>query len=173
MFKIEQVVTMDTHLLSATNFTSNMAMPVLSPLPTRRSIESKGNKNQCVAVLTSGGDSQGMNAAVRAAVRMTLFARARAYAVSWGYQGLVEGKIEEMTWDSVSGMIHKGGTIIGSARSQDFRTHEGRRKAAYHLVKRGISKLVVIGGDGSLTGMCCFLFKDLFYSFFNREKAFS
>jgi len=107
---------------------------------------------QSIAILTSGGDSQGMNAAIRATVRMALYADAKTFAVHWGYQGLVDGDIEEIFWDDVTGIISKGGTIIGSARCQDFRTHEGRLKAAYNLVSRGITNLVVIGGDGSLTG---------------------
>ena len=109
---------------------------------------------QSVAVLTSGGDSQGMNAAIRATVRMTLYAQARVFAVYWGYQGLVDGgeSIKEFFWDDVTSIIHRGGTVTGSARCQDFRTREGRRKAAFNLVKKGITNLVIIGGDGSLTG---------------------
>lgn len=109
---------------------------------------------QSIAILTSGGDSQGMNAAIRATTRMALYAGANVYAVYWGYQGLVDGgeNIKKLSWDDVHGIIHKGGTIIGSARCKDFRSHEGRRKAALNLIQRGITNLVVIGGDGSLTG---------------------
>jgi 6-phosphofructokinase 1 len=107
-----------------------------------------------IAVLTSGGDAQGMNAAVRAVVRTALDKGAEAYAVYEGYQGLVDGVnyIRKMDWDSVGGILHRGGTVIGTARSEEFRTREGRKKAAFNMIKEGIDGLVVIGGDGSLTG---------------------
>ncbi|XP_065652484.1 ATP-dependent 6-phosphofructokinase, muscle type isoform X2 [Hydra vulgaris] len=109
---------------------------------------------QCIAVLTSGGDSQGMNAAIRATIRMGIYAGAEMYAVHWGYQGLVDGgdNIKKVCWEDVSGILNKGGTVIGTARCQDFRDRKGRKKAALNLVQRKISNLVVIGGDGSLTG---------------------
>lgn len=111
-------------------------------------------KGKGIAVLTSGGDSQGMNAAVRAVVRMGLYVGARVYFIREGYQGMVDGgkNIQEASWSSVSGIIHKGGTVIGSARCKDFRDIEGRKRAACNLIKRGITNLVIIGGDGSLTG---------------------
>jgi 6-phosphofructokinase 1 len=107
-----------------------------------------------IAVLTSGGDAQGMNAAVRAVVRTALDKGADVYAIYEGYQGLVEGgaRIHKMDWDSVGGILQQGGTIIGTARSEEFRTREGRRTAALNLVRLGIDGLIVIGGDGSLTG---------------------
>ncbi|RME70453.1 MAG: 6-phosphofructokinase [Chloroflexi bacterium] len=107
-----------------------------------------------LAVLTSGGDAPGMNAAVRAVVRTALDRGIEVYAIYEGYQGMVDGgdRICKMTWDSVGGILHKGGTVIGSARCADFRTREGRLKAARNLVERHIDSLVVIGGDGSLTG---------------------
>ncbi len=107
-----------------------------------------------LAVLTSGGDAPGMNAAVRAVVRTALERRACVFAIYEGYQGMVEGgdRIREMNWDSVGGILNLGGTIIGTARSDDFRTREGRRRAAKNLIDREIDSLVVIGGDGSLTG---------------------
>uniref|UniRef100_A0A8I5NYC4 6-phosphofructokinase n=1 Tax=Papio anubis TaxID=9555 RepID=A0A8I5NYC4_PAPAN len=109
---------------------------------------------KAIAVLTSGGDAQGMNAAVRAVVRVGIFTGARVFFVHEGYQGLVDGgdNIKEATWESVSMMLQLGGTVIGSARCKDFREREGRLRAAYNLVKRGITNLCVIGGDGSLTG---------------------
>ncbi|XP_056370888.1 ATP-dependent 6-phosphofructokinase, muscle type isoform X2 [Oenanthe melanoleuca] len=109
---------------------------------------------KAIAVLTSGGDAQGMNAAVRAVVRVGLYTGSKVFFVYEGYQGLVDGgeHIKEATWDSVSMMLQLGGTVIGSARCQDFRTREGRLRAARNLVKRGITNLCVIGGDGSLTG---------------------
>lgn len=107
-----------------------------------------------LAVLTSGGDSPGMNAAVRAVVRSAIYHGLDVYAVYEGYQGMVRGgrHIRPMTSTDVGGVLHRGGTVIGSARSQEFRTREGRRKAARNLVEQGIDALVVIGGDGSLTG---------------------
>ncbi|XP_032994493.1 ATP-dependent 6-phosphofructokinase, muscle type isoform X2 [Lacerta agilis] len=109
---------------------------------------------KAIAVLTSGGDAQGMNAAVRAVVRVGIYTGAKVYFVHEGYQGLVDGgdNIKEATWESVSMMLQLGGTVIGSARCMDFRAREGRLKAARNLVKRGITNLCVIGGDGSLTG---------------------
>src|SRR5512133_3399956 len=107
-----------------------------------------------IGILTSGGDAQGMNAAVRAVVRTALDKGAEIYAIYEGYQGLVEGgkRIRKMNWDSVGGILQQGGTIIGTARSDEFRTRDGRRKAAMNLVQLGVDGLVVIGGDGSLTG---------------------
>ncbi|HMO10829.1 MAG TPA: 6-phosphofructokinase, partial [Actinotalea sp.] len=107
-----------------------------------------------VAVLTSGGDAPGMNAVVRAVVRTAIGAGAAVYAVQEGLQGLVDGgeRIREVGWGSVGSILHRGGTVIGTARSAAFRTREGRLAAAANLVRRGIDRLVVIGGDGSLTG---------------------
>ncbi len=107
-----------------------------------------------IAVLTSGGDAPGMNAAVRAAVRTGLERGADVYAIYEGYQGMVDGgeRIKKMDWHSVSGILHKGGTAIGTARCDAFRTLEGRQTAARNLLKYGIDGIIVIGGDGSLTG---------------------
>ena len=105
-------------------------------------------------MLTSGGDSAGMNAAVRAVVRTTLAADLEAFAVFEGLQGLIEGgdRIRSMSSADVSGVLHQGGTVLGTARSPAFRTRDGLRRAARNLVERGIDALVVIGGDGSLSG---------------------
>ncbi|MCB2175202.1 MAG: 6-phosphofructokinase [Actinomycetales bacterium] len=107
-----------------------------------------------IAVLTSGGDAPGMNAVVRAVVRTAIGAGAEVYAVFEGLQGLVDGgdRIRRFEWRSVGSVLHRGGTVIGTARSTDFRTRDGRRRAAQHLLERGIDRLVVVGGDGSLTG---------------------
>ncbi len=107
-----------------------------------------------IAILTSGGDAQGMNAAVRAVVRTALDQGVEVYAIYEGYQGMVDGgeRIRKMDWDSVGGILQLGGTVIGSARCQAFRTREGRRMAARNLIEHGIDGLIVIGGDGSLTG---------------------
>lgn len=114
----------------------------------------QGKSERAMAVLTSGGDSPGMNPALRAVVRVAIFNKMKPYAVYEGYQGLVEGgdKLKEISWNDVSGIHSLGGTIIGSARCKDFRTVEGRAKACENLIKKGINNLVVIGGDGSLTG---------------------
>ena len=107
-----------------------------------------------IGVLTSGGDAQGMNAAVRAVVRAGLDRGAEVYAIYEGYRGLVQGgaAIRPMAWGSVGGILQQGGTVIGTARCQEFRTHEGRLQAVRNLFSHGIDGLVVIGGDGSLTG---------------------
>lgn len=107
-----------------------------------------------LAVLTSGGDAPGMNAAVRAVVRTALSRGVPVFAVREGYEGAVAGgdRIVAMTWSSVGGILHMGGTTIGTARSDRFRSREGRLLAAENFLKAGIDSLVVIGGDGSLTG---------------------
>jgi 6-phosphofructokinase 1 len=107
-----------------------------------------------IAVFTSGGDAQGMNASVRSIVRTALDRGLEVYAIYEGYQGMVDGgdSIRKMDWDSVGGILQRGGTIIGTARCAEFRTREGRLVAAKNLIKHGIEGLVVIGGDGSLTG---------------------
>ncbi|NP_001376243.1 ATP-dependent 6-phosphofructokinase, platelet type isoform 2 [Gallus gallus] len=116
--------------------------------------ENLSGTGKAIGVLTSGGDAQGMNAAVRAVVRMGIYVKAKVYFVYEGYQGMVDGgdNIVEVSWESVSSILQVGGTVIGSARCKSFRTREGRLQAAYNLVRRGITNLCVIGGDGSLTG---------------------
>uniref|UniRef100_A0AAY3ZWP1 ATP-dependent 6-phosphofructokinase n=1 Tax=Denticeps clupeoides TaxID=299321 RepID=A0AAY3ZWP1_9TELE len=125
-----------------------------SPYLPGKFFESLSGAGKAIAVLTSGGDAQGMNAAVRAVVRMGIYVGAKVYFIHEGYQGMVDGgdNIKEATWESVSSMLQVGGTVIGSARCKEFRAHEGRLKAAHNLVQRGITNLCVIGGDGSLTG---------------------
>ncbi|XP_065296342.1 ATP-dependent 6-phosphofructokinase isoform X5 [Dermacentor albipictus] len=126
----------------------------LGPTIRETRVAQGSQKGKVIAVFTSGGDSQGMNAAVRAVVRMGLYLGSKVYFIQEGYQGMVDGgdSIQEATWVSVSGIIHKGGTVIGSARCTEFRERPGRLKAAKNLVQHGITNLVVIGGDGSLTG---------------------
>lgn len=109
-----------------------------------------------IAVLTSGGDAPGMNAAVRAVVRSSAFYGLECFAVYQGYQGLIEGNLKAFTARSVNNIINKGGTILRSARSLEFRTPEGRQKAHKNLLKNKIDALVVIGGDGSFTGAMIF-----------------
>ena len=107
-----------------------------------------------IGVLTSGGDAPGMNAAVRAVVRAGLEASAQVYGIYEGYKGMIEGgdRIRPMEWNSVGGILHRGGTIIGTARCKEFTTREGRLIAVRNLLEHGIDRLVIIGGDGSLTG---------------------
>lgn len=107
-----------------------------------------------LGILTSGGDAPGMNAAVRAVVRTALQRDVAVYAIYEGYQGMVDGgdRIQKCDWDSVGGILQRGGTVIGTARCMPFQTREGRRQAARNLLDREIDALVVIGGDGSLTG---------------------
>lgn len=105
-----------------------------------------------LAVLTSGGDSPGMNAAVRSVVRSAIKNNIKIYGVYRGYQGLIEDDFFEMSKGTVSNIIQRGGTILKSARSKEFRTEEGRAKANENLRKRKIDSLVVIGGDGTFTG---------------------
>ncbi|XP_030054746.1 ATP-dependent 6-phosphofructokinase, platelet type isoform X1 [Microcaecilia unicolor] len=122
--------------------------------PDKKFFENLSGTGKAIAVLTSGGDAQGMNAAVRAVVRMGIYVGAKVYLVHEGYQGMVDGghNIIEVSWESVSSILQVGGTVIGSARCKAFRSHEGRLQAAYNLIKCGITNLCVIGGDGSLTG---------------------
>ncbi|MGD7009005.1 6-phosphofructokinase [Metabacillus sp. 84] len=105
-----------------------------------------------IAVLTSGGDSPGMNAAIRAVVRKGIFSGLDVYGVYQGYQGLMEGNIKKLEVGSVGDIIHRGGTMLYTARSEEFKTDEGQHKAIEQLRKLGIEGLVVIGGDGSYQG---------------------
>jgi 6-phosphofructokinase 1 len=110
-----------------------------------------------IAVLTSGGDAPGMNAAIRAVVRACTYYRVDCIGVYRGYQGLIDGDFEELTSRHVSNIINKGGTILKSARSKDFKTVEGRQKAYENLKKAGVGALVIIGGDGTFTGGLIFI----------------
>ncbi|WP_373897553.1 6-phosphofructokinase [Haloimpatiens sp. FM7315] len=105
-----------------------------------------------IGVLTSGGDAPGMNAAIRAVVRIALDKGLKVMGIQRGYSGLINGEIFEMNRHSVSDIIHRGGTILRTARCEEFKTQEGRKRAANVLKVFGIDGLVVIGGDGSFTG---------------------
>lgn len=105
-----------------------------------------------IGVLTSGGDAPGMNAAIRAVVRKAIYHNIEVYGIKYGFQGLMEGTIEKMEIGSVGDIIHRGGTILYSARSEEFKTEEGQQKAIEQLNKFGIEGLIVIGGDGSFRG---------------------
>jgi 6-phosphofructokinase 1 len=109
-----------------------------------------------IAVLTSGGDAPGMNSAIRSVVRTCAYHNIECVGVYRGYEGLIEGDFKQMDARSVRGILNKGGTILKSARSKEFRTKEGRQKAYKHLVENDIDGLVVIGGDGSFTGAIIF-----------------
>ena len=115
-----------------------------------------------VAVLTSGGDSPGMNAAIRSVVRTCAYHNVLCVGIYRGYQGMIEGDFKEMGPRSVHNIINKGGTVLKSARSKEFMTVEGRKKAYHELVKAEIDAFVVIGGDGSFTGA----------EIFNKEFGF-
>jgi len=105
-----------------------------------------------IAVMTSGGDAPGMNAAIRAVIRAASYYKLESVGIYRGFQGLIEGDVEKLDARSVHHIIQKGGTILKSARSKEFRTVEGRKKAYDVLVKNNIDGLVIIGGDGSFTG---------------------
>jgi 6-phosphofructokinase 1 len=105
-----------------------------------------------IGVLTSGGDSPGMNAAIRAVVRTCAFHDVECVGIYRGYQGMIEGEFENMGPRSVNNIVNKGGTILKSARSKEFMTVDGRKKAFDNLSKHQIDSLVVIGGDGTFTG---------------------
>ena len=105
-----------------------------------------------IAVLTSGGDAPGMNAAIRAVVRIALLEKLKVFGIYNGYQGLVDNQIQPLNKKSVGNIIHRGGTILKSARSKDFQTKEGRNKAYHNLVEHQIDAVIVIGGDGTFAG---------------------
>ncbi|EIJ79239.1 6-phosphofructokinase [Bacillus methanolicus PB1] len=105
-----------------------------------------------IGVLTSGGDSPGMNAAIRAVVRKAIYHNLEVYGVYGGYLGLINGNIKKLELGSVGDIIHRGGTMLYSARCEEFKTKEGQQKGVEQLKKHGIDGLVVIGGDGSYRG---------------------
>ncbi|MEN8666080.1 MAG: 6-phosphofructokinase [Flavobacteriaceae bacterium] len=114
------------------------------------------SKIKKIGVFTSGGDSPGMNAAIRSVVRTCAYMQIECVGIYRGYEGMIEGDFKPMDARSVNNIINKGGTILKSARSLEFRTPEGRAKAHENLVKEGIDAFVVIGGDGSFTGAMIF-----------------
>lgn len=109
-----------------------------------------------IGVLTSGGDSPGMNAAIRSVVRTCAYHKIECVGIYRGYQGLIEAEFQPMNARSVKDIINKGGTILKSARSKDFMTPEGRKKAYDNLIAHGVDALVTIGGDGTFTGAIVF-----------------
>ena len=111
---------------------------------------------KCIGILTSGGDAPGMNAAIRAVTRTAIYNGYTVKGVMRGYKGLVANEIVDFGSQSVSNIIQQGGTILKTARSEEFKTPEGRRTAYDNMQAHGIDALVVIGGDGSITGACIF-----------------
>lgn len=110
-----------------------------------------------IAVLTSGGDAPGMNAAIRAVVRVGIGSGLEVYGVQHGYAGLLGGEFQPLSLRSVGGILQLGGTFLGSARSEEFKTEEGRARAIANLAERGIEALVIIGGNGSQSGACALM----------------
>ena len=110
------------------------------------------SKIKTIGILTSGGDAPGMNAAIRAVTRSGIYNGFRIMGIYRGYEGLIHDEVKEMTTEDVSGIITRGGTILKTARSKEFMTVEGRQKAFETCQKEGIDALIVIGGNGSLTG---------------------
>ncbi len=121
------------------------------------------NKVKKIGVLTSGGDSPGMNAAIRSVVRTCAYHKIECVGIYRGYQGMIEGDFKEMGPRSVNNIVNKGGTILKSARSKEFMTVEGRQQAFQKLSAAGVDAFVVIGGDGSFNGA----------EVFNKEHGFS
>ena len=113
-------------------------------------------KIKTIGILTSGGDAPGMNAAIRAVTRAGIYNGFNIKAIYRGYDGLVQGEIKSFSTENVSGIVRRGGTILKTARSAEFCTEEGRAKAYENMQKEGIDALVVIGGNGSLTGAMLF-----------------
>lgn len=111
------------------------------------------NKISKIGVFTSGGDAPGMNAAIRAVVRACTFYKKTCVGIMRGYEGMIEGDIMKLDARSVGNIIQRGGTILKSARSKEFRTPEGRMKAFEQIKKQGIDALIAIGGDGTFTGL--------------------
>ena len=109
-------------------------------------------KINCIGILTSGGDAPGMNAAIRAITRAGIAAGLKVKGIYRGYEGLINKEIKDFTTENVSNIIQRGGTILKTARSKEFMTPEGRKKAYDNMVEQGIDALIVIGGNGSLAG---------------------
>ena len=103
---------------------------------------------KCIGVLTSGGDASGMNAAIRAVTRSAICNGFKVKGIYRGYEGLINGEVKELTTQDVSSVIQRGGTMLKTARSAEFQTVEGRKKAYDTMQREGIDALVIIGGDG-------------------------
>ena len=125
-------------------------------------------KIKTIGVMTSGGDAPGMNAAIRAVTRAGIYNGFKIKGIYRGWDGLIINEIQDFTTENVSGIIMMGGTILKTARSKEFMTAEGRKKAYDNMVNAGIDALVIIGGNGSLTGarifadeydVCCMILR--------------
>lgn len=132
-----------------TPFSPVLGSPTMAPIT-----NGAASPKKRIAVMTSGGDSPGMNGSVRAVVRMAIDRDCEAYCVYEGYEGLVQGGdlIRKAQWEDVRGWLSEGGTLIGTARCKSFTERPGRLKAAKNMIDNGINALVICGGDGSLTG---------------------
>ena len=109
-----------------------------------------------IGIITSGGDAPGMNAAIRSVARTCAYHKIECVGIYIGYDGVIDGDFKQLTARNVKGIINKGGTILKSARSEEFRTVEGRKKAYQKLTEAGIDSLIVVGGDGTFTGALLF-----------------
>ena len=134
---------------------------------------SVSSRTRRMAILTSGGDAQGMNAVIRAITRVAIFHGIEVFGVYEGFSGLIQGgdMISLLTWNHVSGIIQEGGTILGTARCEEFLEKNGRRSAVKNLLLNNIQYLCVIGGDGSLSGAS--LLSDEFLEHFDALKGVS
>ena len=133
------------------NFNSNLSL-ITNTLTIKHHIKVQ-YELKCIGVLTSGGDAPGMNAAIRAVTRVAIYNGIKVKAIYRGYKGLITGEIKEFETQDVSNIIQQGGTILKSARCNEFKTHEGRKWAYDTIQREGIDALVVIGGDGTFTGL--------------------
>ena len=115
-------------------------------------METNMKEIKTIGILTSGGDAPGMNAAIRAVTRTAIYNGWRVYGIYRGFEGLINGEFKELTTESVSNTVQRGGTFLKTARSEAFRTPEGRKVAYTNLVKHRVDALIVIGGNGSLAG---------------------
>jgi len=127
-------------------------LKIFSLLILKISLSIGGKDLKRIAVLTSGGDAPGMNAAIRAVVRKSIYHRLEIFGIKRGFAGLINGEIQPMHLGSVADIIHRGGTILHTARSPEFQTQEGQKKALEFLQEKEIEGLIVIGGDGSFRG---------------------
>jgi 6-phosphofructokinase 1 len=143
-------------LSTYTSYPNDKMTPPNPPVPVKGKTPPPplASRKRRIAMMTSGGDSPGMNGAIRAVVRMTIERGCEAYCVYEGYEGLVQGHnfIRKFEWPDVRGWLSEGGTLIGTARCMAFYERPGRLKAAKNMVLNGIDALIICGGDGSLTG---------------------
>lgn len=143
------------HATLSSKQNTNMPAPSLEVIRGGRSVYINHRQSmtiKCIGVLTSGGDAPGMNAAIRAVTRAAIYHGIAVKGIYRGYKGLITGEIKDFQTQDVSNIIQRGGTVLKTARSEEFKTEEGRRIAYQTMQAHGIDALVVIGGDGSLSG---------------------